>query len=314
MKAVLIKDNSKKIYHENSATPKINENQILVQNLYAGLNFLDIYIKNAAGTYAPKAYPAILGREGVGKVVELGKKVSGIKKGQVIGYISNHSGSFAEFSSVDATSAIKIPTYIDAKIAVASFVQGMTAIYLTEDTYRIKKGTTCLIHAGSGGVGGLLIQIAKLKGARVITTVSNDAKAKIAKKLGADVVLNYTEFQNLAEKVDVVYDAVGKDTFLKGLELLKTKGLMVNYGQSSGAVPAFELSLLSKNSLFLTRPSLFHYVEGKQLQKTADKLFKLIKEKKLAIQIGLEVPLDKIEQGFDALENRKTSGKVLIKL
>ena len=314
MKAVLIKDNSKKIYHENVATPKINENQILVQNLYAGLNFLDIYIKNAFDRYAPKAYPAILGREGVGKVVELGKKVKDIKKGQVVGYISNHTGSFAEFSSVDASSAIKIPNHIDAKIAVASFVQGMTAIYLSEDTYKLKKGATCLIHAGSGGVGGLLIQIAKLKGARVITTVSNEAKAKIAKKLGADVVLNYNEFQNLTEKVDVVYDAVGKDTFLKGLELLKTRGLMVNYGQSSGAVPAFELSLLSKNSLFLTRPSLFHYVEGKQLQKTADKLFKLIKEKKLTISIGLEVPLDKIEQGFDALENRKTSGKVVIKL
>ena len=213
MKALVIKDKTGKAFIENVPTPKINNNQILIENEYVGLNFLDIYIKNALGAYAPTSYPHILGKEGVGKVVEVGAKVKTIKKGDRVGYF-HASYAFADFVSLDENFAIKLPKQIDSKIAVASLIQGLTAFYLTNKTYKVKKGDVCLVHAASGGVGSLLIQMIKLKGAKVIATVSSAAKVKIAKNLGADLVINYTE-ESFVDKalsftkeggVNVIYD------------------------------------------------------------------------------------------------------------
>ncbi|HEX2260743.1 MAG TPA: quinone oxidoreductase, partial [Candidatus Binatia bacterium] len=242
--------------------PKAGEARVKIEAI--GVNYIDIYQRT--GLY-PLQTPFTLGTEGAGIVDAVGPNVTEVKKGERVGYASI-PGSYAEYAIVPAARLVPIPPNIDARTAAALMLQGMTAHYLTHSTYPLKKGETALLHAAAGGVGLLLIQISKQLGATVIGTVSTEAKAKLAKEMGADHLILYTQSDFLAEVkkltdgrgVNVVYDSVGQTTFDKSLDCLRPRGYLVLFGQSSGPVPPFDPGkLAAKGSLFLTRPSLPHY-------------------------------------------------------
>ena len=242
--------------------PKAGEARVKIEAI--GVNYIDMYQRT--GLY-PLQTPFTLGTEGAGIVDAVGPNVTEVKKGERVGY-AMIPGSYAEYAIVPAARLVPIPPNIDARSAAALMLQGMTAHYLTHSTYPLKKGETALMHAAAGGVGFLLIQIAKQLGATVIGTVSTEAKAKLAKETGADHLILYTQNDFLAEVkkltdgrgVNVVYDSVGQTTFDKSLDCLRPRGYLVLFGQSSGPVPPFDPGkLAAKGSLFLTRPSLAHY-------------------------------------------------------
>jgi len=299
-------------------TPQPGKGQLLVKLDAAGLNFVDVYQRS--GLY-PQQMPFTLGNEGAGTVDALGEGAAGFKKGDKVAW-TGVLGSYAEYVLVPADRAVLVPSGMETKIAAAIMLQGMTAHYLAHDTYPLKKGDWCLVHSGAGGVGLLLIQMAKLHGATVITTVSTEEKAKLAREAGADHVIFYNkddfekETLKLAgdRKLDVVYDAVGKDTFDKGLNVLRRRGLMVLYGQSSGPVPPLQLNTLNaKGSLFLTRPSLPHHIFTRQdLEQRAGAVMGMVSQGKVKVRIGATFPLSQAKQAHDALEGRKTTGKVLL--
>ena len=320
MKAVRIHETggSNVLKYEEIPTPAPGDGEILLKLDAAGINYIDTYQRS--GMY-PMPLPFTLGNEGAGVVESVGSGVNGFAPGDKVGY-SNIIGSYAEFAVVPAARAVKLPAGIDTKQAAAIFLQGMTAHYLAHDTYPLKKGDVCLVHSGAGGVGLLLIQMAKAAGATVITTVSTDKKAELAKGAGADHVIFYTKQDFVEEtkkfaggnKVDVVYDAVGVDTFEKGLDVLRPRGLMVLYGASSGPVPPFNLAMLAgKGSLYVTRPSLGNFVASrKELEDRVGDVMKWVASGKLKVRIGVEFPLAQAKAAHDALEGRKTTGKVLL--
>ena len=296
--------------------PKPNEAVVKIQA--AGVNFIDVY--NREGRYkAP--LPFVLGQEGAGVVSAVGPEVTGIAIGDRVGY-SNILGSYAEYAAVPADRLVKIPIGVSEREAAAALLQGMTAHYLAYDSFPLKKGDTALIHAAAGGVGLLLVQMAHNLGARVLATVSTEEKARLARDAGANEIILYTQsdFEEEARRltgskgVDVVYDSVGKTTFEKGLNLLRPRGMMVLYGGSSGAVPPFDpLVLTQKGSLFLTRPSLGHYViTAEDLQRRAGAVFSMIREAKLKLRIEHIYPLAQAQQAHRDLEGRKTTGKLLL--
>lgn len=299
-------------------TPKPGEGQLLVKLEAAGLNFIDTYQRS--GLYK-LPLPFTPGNEGAGVVEAVGAGVSGFRAGDRVAY-TGVLGSYAEYTLLPAANAVKIPDGMATKMGAAIMLQGMTAHYLCRDTYRMKAGERCLIHAGAGGVGLLLIQMCKMVGAEVFTTVSTDEKAALAKGAGADHVIMYTKTDFEAEaksilgdnKLDVVYDAVAKTTFDKGLNLLRPRGMMVLFGQSSGPVPPFELNTLNpKGSLYVTRPSLGHYILNRaELEARAGEVLGWVASGKLKVRIGAEFPLAKAKAAHEALEGRKTTGKVLI--
>ncbi len=303
---------------EEMPTPQPGKGQLLVKLDAAGLNYVDTYQRS--GLY-PMQFPYTPGSEGAGTVEGLGAGVSGFAKGDKVAW-TGILGSYAEYHLIPADRAVKVPKGMDTKMAAAIMLQGMTAHYLAHDTYPLKKGDWCLVHAGAGGVGLLLIQMAKMAGATVISTVSTDEKAKLAKEAGSDHVILYTQTDFAAEtsklagtrKLDVVYDSVGKDTFEKGLDLLRPRGLMVLYGQASGPVAPFNLGLLaSKGSLFLTRPTLVSYIASRQdLENRSSAVMNMVSSGKLKVRIGATFPLAQAKQSHDALEGRKTTGKVLL--
>ena len=320
MKAVRIHETggSDVLKYEDIPTPAPGDGEILLKLDAAGINYIDTYQRS--GMY-PMPLPFTLGNEGAGVVESVGSGVNGFAPGDKVGY-SNIIGSYAEYAVVPAARAVKLPAEIDTKQAAAIFLQGMTAHYLAHDTYPLKKGDVCLVHSGAGGVGLLLIQMAKAAGATVITTVSTDKKAELAKGAGADHVIFYTK-QDFEEetkkfaggnKVDVVYDAVGVDTFEKGLNVLRPRGLMALYGASSGPVPPFNLTILAgKGSLFVTRPSLGNFVTTrKELEDRVGDVMNRVASGKLKVRIGVEFPLAEAKAAHDALEGRKTTGKVLL--
>ena len=320
MKAVRIHEpgGSDVMKFEEIPTPTPGDGEILLKLDAAGLNYIDTYQRS--GLY-PMPLPFTPGNEGAGVVETVGSGVNGFASGDKVGY-SNIIGSYAEYAVVPAARAVKLPAEIDTKQAAAIFLQGMTAHYLAHDTYPLKKGDVCLVHSGAGGVGLLLIQMAKAAGATVITTVSTDKKAELAKGAGADHVIFYTK-QDFEEetkkfaggnKVDVVYDAVGVDTFEKGLNVLRPRGLMALYGASSGPVPPFNLTILAgKGSLFVTRPSLGNFVTTrKELEDRVGDVMNRVASGKLKVRIGVEFPLAEAKAAHDALEGRKTTGKVLL--
>jgi len=231
-------------------------------------------------------------------------------------------GSYAEYAVVPADRLVKVPAGVSEREAAAAMLQGMTAHYLAYDTWPLKKGETALVHAAAGGVGLLLVQMAHNIGARVIATVSTEEKAKLARAAGADDVILYTQADFEAETkrlmggkgVDVVYDSVGKTTFEKGLNVLRPRGLMALYGGSSGAVPPFDLIVLSqKGSLYVTRPTLGHYtLTPAELQHRASAVFGMIREGKLKLRIEHIYPLAEAQQAHRDLEGRKTTGKLLL--
>jgi NADPH2:quinone reductase len=301
--------------------PKSNEAVVKIQA--AGVNFIDVY--NREGRYKA-ALPLVLGQEAAGVVSAVGSDVREVAVGDRVAYTSV-PGSYAEYAAVPADRLVKVPAGVGERDAAAAMLQGMTAHYLSHDTYPLKKGETALIHAAAGGVGLLLVQMAHNLGARVIATVSTEEKAKLARAAGADEVILYTQADFEAETkrligdkssggkgVDVVYDSVGKTTFDKGLNLLRPRGMMVLYGGSSGAVaPIDPLVLTQKGSIFLTRPSLANYITtAQELQQRAGAVFGMIREGKLKLRIEHVYPLAQVQQAHRDLEGRKTTGKLLL--
>jgi NADPH2:quinone reductase len=244
-----------------------------------------------------------------------------VKVGDRVAYASVQ-GSYAEYAIAPAWYLVPIPKEMDIQLATATMEQGLTAHYLTYSTYPIKKGETALVHAASGGVGLLLVQIAKLRGARVIGTVSTEEKAALAREAGADEVILYTQvdFETEVKRltnnagVDVVYDSVGKDTFEKGLNLIRRRGYMVLYGQSSGPAPQIDPQVLNaKGSLFLTRPTLGHYTADRaELLGRANDLFQWMAEGKLNVRIDKTFPLSEVAEAHRYLEGRQSKGKILL--
>jgi NADPH2:quinone reductase len=298
--------------------PKPKDGEALVRLESIGVNFIDIY--HRTGLYK-LPLPLIPGSEGAGVVEEIGPGVTVVKKGDRVGYAMAR-GAYAEYAVVAAEMLVPIPDDIDFKSAAAAMLQGMTAHYLAVSTYPLDRGNTALVHAGAGGVGGLLIQIAKMRGARVLTTVSTDQKARIAKDAGADEIINYKEQDFEAEVmrltggkgVNVVYDSVGQTTFDKSLNCVTRRGLLALFGQSSGVVPPVDPARLAKNGTYLTRPTLVHYIADRQeLLWRAGEVFTWIRTKKLRLHIDRELPLRDAAEAHRLLEERKTIGKILLK-
>ncbi|MEJ2049571.1 MAG: quinone oxidoreductase [Calditrichota bacterium] len=298
--------------------PEPGDDEVVVKLEAAGVNYVDVYHRN--GNYAIKP-PFVPGLEGAGVVSTVGMNVKDIKKDDRIAW-TGIIGSYAEYVKVPATSAVQIPEKMSTQQAAAAMLQGMTAHYLSHDTYRLKKGVTALIHAAAGGVGLLLVQMAHQLGARVIGTVSTEVKADLARKAGADEVILYTQvdFETETKKlisgegIQVVYDSVGKTTFSKGLNLLAPRGMMVLFGSSSGNVPPLDLSILAqKGSLFVTRPSLVHYTATRQeLLSRSKELFDMILSGRLNLRISHKYGLSNAAQAHRDLEARKTTGKLLL--
>lgn len=320
MKAVRVNKHggSEVLSVEEMPVPEPKAGQLLIRMEAIGINFLDTYQRS--GLY-PIPTPFTPGNEGAGVVEKVGEGVSGFAEGDRIAYTSI-LGSYSEYTVIPANRAVKMPAGLDSQMGAAIMLQGITAQYLSTDTYPLKAGDWCLIHAGAGGVGLLLIQMAKMKGANVITTVSTDEKEALAKGAGADHVIQYTkaDFEEectrilSGKKLDVVYDSVASTTFEKGLNLLRLRGLMVLYGQSSGPVPPFELGKLSaKGSLYVTRPTLASYIAtDEELHSRAGEVLGLVSSGKLDVRIGATFPLVEAKAAHDALEGRQTTGKVLL--
>ncbi len=298
--------------------PKPGKEDVVVKVETAGVNYVDVYHRD--GRYAVKP-PFILGQEGAGTVIAVGTGVTELKVGDRVAW-TGIMGSYAEYVKLPASRAVPVPEKIGWHEAAAAMLQGMTAHYLSHDTYPLKKGDTALVHAAAGGVGLLLVQMAHQLGARVIGTVSTEEKAELARSAGADEIILYTQTDFEAEvhrlapdgRVQVVYDSVGLSTFSKGLNLLSPRGMMVLFGSSSGNIPPFELGTLSqKGSLFVTRPSLAHYIatRGELLSRSRD-VFDMILSGKLRLRIGHTYKLTDAAQAHKDLEGRKTTGKILL--
>jgi NADPH2:quinone reductase len=298
--------------------PEPQEGEARVKLGVIGVNFLDIYQR--VGRYQG-SLPFTLGQEAAGIVDAVGPNVNYVQPGDHVVYASVQ-GSYAEYAIVPAWRLVPLPSDLDASQAVAAMVQGLTAHYLTFSTYPIKAGNTALVHAAGGGTGQLLVQVAKLCGAHVIGTVSNEEKADVARQAGADEVIRYTETDFEAEVkrltnnmgVDVVYDSVGKDTFDKSLNCLKRRGYMVLYGASSGAVPPIDPQILNaKGSLFLTRPYIGHYtVNRAELLERVNDVFTWLAAGDLKVRIDQTFPLSEVAEAHRYLEDRKSKGKVLL--
>jgi len=300
------------------AVPTPKPNEVIVEIKASGVNFIDVYFRE--GRY-PAPLPFINGQEAAGVVKEVGADVSDLKPGDRVAYTSS-LGSYAEFAAVPAARLVKIPEALNFENAAAAMLQGMTAHYLLHSSYKLQRSETALIHAAAGGVGLLLVQMAKKIGARVIATAGTKEKAELAREAGADDCIIYTEadFETETKRltegkgVHVVYDGVGKATFDKDLEVLRPRGYLVLFGGSSGAVPPFDLIRLSqKGSLFITRPTLAHYTASREeLEWRAGDVLGMIARGELKLRIHKTYPLEEAAQAHRDLEGRKTTGKLLL--
>ena len=297
-------------------TPKAGEATVKVDA--AGINYIDVYQRS--GQYK-LALPLTLGLEAGGTVTAVGSNVSEVKVGDKVAY-TGVPGAYAQYAAVPAARLVVLPQGISTRQGAAAMLQGLTAHYLACSTYPLKGGDTCLVHAAAGGVGLLLCQIAKMRGARVIGTVSTEDKAKLAREAGASDVILYTKQDFEAEVkrltdgkgLQVVYDSVGQTTFDKGFNCLAPRGMMALYGQSSGPIGPFDLQVLNaKGSLFVTRPSLNHHIITRaELLQRSEKLLGWIRDGKLKLRTEYEFPLKDAADAHRALEARKTTGKVLL--
>jgi len=298
--------------------PEPKASEAVVKLAASGVNFIDVYQRE--GRYKVPL-PFILGQEGAGVVTAIGADVKSVKKGDRVAR-TGVLGGYAEYAAVPADRLVAIPAGVTDSQAAAAMLQGMTAHYLCHDTYPLKRGETALVHAAAGGVGLLLVQMAHDIGARVLATVSTEEKAKLAREAGADEIIFYTKSDFEAETqrltngqgVHVVYDSVGKTTFDKGLNVLRPRGFMVLFGGSSGAVPPFDLIVLSqKGSLYVTRPTLGHYIATREeLMARSSAVFGMITSGKLKLRIEHTYPLAEAQQAHRDLEGRKTTGKLLL--
>jgi NADPH2:quinone reductase len=303
---------------EDLPTPSPGDGQALVRIEAAGVNFIDVYQRT--GLYK-NPLPVPLGLEGAGTVEAVGGGVTTVRPGERVAW-TGVPGSYATHNVVPADRLVTLPAGVDARAGAAAMLQGMTAHYLAHSTYALRAGDTCLVHAAAGGVGLLLCQMAKRAGARVIGTVSTEEKAALARRAGADEVILYTRQDFEAEVkrltgnkgLQVVYDSVGRDTFDKGLGCLAPRGYMVLYGQSSGPVGPLDPQVLNtKGSLFLTRPSLFHYIATRdELVRRAGEVLGWIQKGELTLRVGATFPLAEAAQAHRDLEGRRTTGKVLL--
>ena len=304
--------------YEDVPAPAPKAGEAVVKVEAAGINYIDVYFRS--GQYKAEL-PLTIGMEAGGTVSAVGSGVTDVKVGDKVAY-TGVVGAYAEYATVPVARLVALPTGLTPKQGAAAMLQGMTAHYLACSTYPLKSGDSCLVHAAAGGVGLLLCQIAKMRGARVIGTVSTEEKAKLAREAGADDVILYTtqdfeaEVKRLTggQGVNVVYDSVGKTTFDKGFNCLRPRGMMALYGQSSGPVGPFDLQVLNaKGSLFVTRPSLNHHVATRdELVQRAGELLGWIRDGKLTLRTELEFPLKDAAEAHRALEGRKTTGKVLL--
>jgi NADPH2:quinone reductase len=303
--------------YEDVAVPSPGAGQALVRVEAAGLNFTDIYRRS--GLYKVEL-PHTLGLEGAGTVNAIGPGVTGLAVGDRVA-VTDVPGAYAQYVLAPADRLVPIPPGVSARQAAAVILQGMTAHYLALATYPLQRGDVCLVHAAAGGVGLLLCQIAKRCGARVIATVSTEAKAELARKAGADEIIFYTrqDFEVEVKRltgagVQVVYDSVGKTTFEKGLDCLRPRGMMVLFGQSSGPVAPIDPQVLNqKGSLFLTRPTLFNYIATRdELLSRAGEVLGWLADGSLSVRIDREYPLADAASAHRALEGRETTGKVLL--
>ena len=320
MKAVRIHSHgdASVLKYEDVPTPELKSGQALVVVEAAGLNYIDVY--HRTGAYAGPM-PITLGQEGAGVVTQVADDVKTVKPGDRVAW-TGIFGSYAQIAALPADRLVPIPPGVSTRQAAATMLQGTTAHYLAKSTYPLKPGDACLIHAGAGGVGLLLTQVAKMCGAQVMTTVSTEEKAALSRDAGADHVINYTtqEFDQEVRRitngrgVQVVYDSVGKSTFERSLNSLATRGMMVLFGQSSGPVaPVDAATLMSKGSLFLTRPSLVHHIVTRpELVGRTQELFDWIQSGRLKLRMEHEFPLEQAAEAHRALEGRKTTGKVLL--
>ena len=306
--------------HTEVDAPAPGPGRVLVRVAAAGVNFIDTYLRS--GVY-PVQLPKVLGGEGAGTVAELGEGVTGWAVGDHVAWADGNTGSYAEYDVIDADRLVAVPEGVGLETAAASMLQGMTAHYLVNSTWELKAGQTALVHAAAGGMGLLLTQLAKAKGARVIGTTSSEAKARIAREAGADEIILYTEVEDLAAAVraltggrgvDVVYDGVGKDTFEASLGSLRKRGLLALYGGASGQVPPFDPQRLNTaGSLFLTRPTLRdHIATREELEWRAGEILGAVADGSLKINVGARFPLAQAADAHTALAGRATTGKVLL--
>lgn len=303
---------------ENISIPVAGTGRLLIKVAAAGLNYIDTY--HRTGLY-PVELPLTLGLEGAGTVQSVGTDVTGFSEGDRVAW-AGCPGSYAEYVTAPAEKVVKIPDGVPFDTAAASMLQGMTVHYLSHSTYPLKAGDTALVHAAAGGVGLIMVQIAKMLGARVIGTCGTEEKAQLARDAGADEVILYTEQDFELETrrltdgagVDVAYDSVGKSTWEKSMNCLRPRGYLILFGNASGSVPPIDPLLLSqKGSLFLTRPTLMSYTLTRdELLGRANDILSWVDSGKLKIRIDRTVPLADASEAHRALESRATKGKVLI--
>jgi NADPH2:quinone reductase len=311
--------------YEETTDPKPSKGEALVKIAAAGVNFLDIYYRSGFhwGGHHSRPLPYIPGAEAAGTVVAVNNEVTGINVGDRVAYgISNGYGSYAELYNVPSWQLFPLPSAVDFATAAAVMLQGMTAHYLTHSTYAVKQNDTVLVHAAAGGTGLLLVQIAKMLGARVIGTVSTGEKAEFARRAGAEATINYTKQDFAAEVrkltdsrgVNVVYDSVGKETYERSLNSLAPLGMLVIFGQASGPVPPFDTAVLNaKGSLSLARPSLTHNVASHaDVAWRAGDLFRWIEAGKLDVRIGKTFALADAANAHREMESRRSTGKIIL--
>ena len=319
MRAVLVSDTGTAdvLQVTDVDQPSPGPGQVLVQVAVAGVNYMDVYQRSGG---VPLPTPFVAGVEGVGTVVALGDGVDGLAVGQRVGWMRGGQGSYAEFVAVDAAMAVPVPDGVPDDVATAVLMQGVTAHYLATDTYRVQPGDTVLVHAAAGGVGQLLTQVVRLRGGRVIGTVSTPEKAAAARDAGADEVLQYDEVPDRVlaltdgRGVAVVYDGVGAATFEGSLASLRPRGVLVVYGTASGPTPPLEIPRLnSGGSLYVTRPTVVHYTATREeLRARTDEVFGWVATGQLRVSIGGRFALPDARQAQQALESRRTTGKLLL--
>jgi NADPH:quinone reductase len=299
--------------------PQAAPGNVLVRISASGVNFIDVY--HRAGAYKVPL-PTVIGSEASGTVEAVGEGVTGFNPGDRVAYAMSR-GSYAEFASVPAKLLAHVPAGIEFRQAAASMLQGMTAHYLTHSTFPLQKGQTTLVHAAAGGTGRLIVQMATMLGARVIATAGSQAKADLAKSAGAAEVILYDQQDFVAEVkrltggkgVDVVYDGVGKTTFMKSLDCLRARGMLVSFGQASGPAPLLDtLMLAPKGALYVTRTSLNYYISPEEIAWRTGDIFKWLAEKKLELRIDRTYQLEEAAQAHRDLEERKTTGKLLLQV
>jgi NADPH:quinone reductase len=297
--------------------PSPGPGQVLVRVAVAGVNYMDVYQRSGA---VPLPTPFVAGVEGVGTVVGVGEGVGDLTTGQRVGWLRGGQGSYAGYVLVNAAMAVPVPEAVPDEVAAAVLMQGVTAQYLATDTYPVQPGDTVLVHSAAGGVGQLLTQVVKLRGGRVIGTVSTEQKAEVARAAGADAVLRYEEVPDAVQQltggagVAAVYDGVGGATFDASLASLRPRGMLVVYGTSSGPTPALEIPRLnSGGSLYVTRPTVVHYTATREeLRARTDEVFGWVASGQLRVSIGGRYPLADAARAHEDLESRRTTGKLLL--